>query len=306
MDLVYPKQTDEYDVDIFNNNFKKLKNTIDNNEINTANNLAQKASQADVDDMRDTFEGACDTLSENAVTEEKARAVADNKLQNAIKDLINVIYVKASDTPAAFTDINTDYNMIYSSLSTAISNAYEGCEVVLLPGTHTITTPLNLENAKNITVRGFADVYRNDCIINYTGSVTMAVRIHGATNLILKDFTLKAIGATSCCIGGAQLNNIILKNLYLYGGGVGLCCVATSGYNYTADNIDVINCIFKQVTANGIYGKRNVFISLSPAVEGSVIRIEGNISLNEAKAFYYTIGIRQINNVYGNLNGEVG
>ena len=84
MALVYPKQTDEYDVDVFNNNFKELKANIDTNNINTANNLALKASTEYVDDLKDIVAGETDSLSERITAETLARVNGDKNKADSV------------------------------------------------------------------------------------------------------------------------------------------------------------------------------------------------------------------------------
>lgn len=108
MALVYPKQTDEYDVDVFNNNFKELKANIDTNNTNTANNLALKASiayvdeaigdmQVDVDDLRDTVAGETDSLSERITAETAARVNADNTINGILENKADSVHTHSAD-----------------------------------------------------------------------------------------------------------------------------------------------------------------------------------------------------------------
>ncbi len=108
MSLVYPKQSDEYDVDVFNNNFKELKNNIDENETNTANNLATKASvayveeaigdmQVDVDDLRDTVSRETDSLSERITAETAARVNADNTINGILENKADSVHTHSAD-----------------------------------------------------------------------------------------------------------------------------------------------------------------------------------------------------------------
>lgn len=49
--MQYPLQSDEYDVDIFNENFRELDGKIDENFETMSNNMAQKADVSDVEEM---------------------------------------------------------------------------------------------------------------------------------------------------------------------------------------------------------------------------------------------------------------
>lgn len=308
MALTYPKQSDIYDVDVFNDNFRELDKKIEDNNTIMTNNIALKASkidvESDIEDIRDVMAAETDSLSERITAETEARINYDNKLENGIKGLINKIYVKADDTPEVFINsISTDYNMLYSNITSALSNAYEGCDIVLLPGSHDLNVQLDLEGKRNITVRGVGESYRDNCVINYNGGLTTAIVLHGSENITLKDFRLNALSAKSSCISGIELKNTFLSNLYIYGGGLGVSCVGTSGYSNTIKNMDIINCIFKQTEENGTYGKRNIYITGHSEGE-SIVRLMGNIAINETNSLYYLVNRSQILNITGNMNAS--
>lgn len=309
MALVYPKQTDEYDVDVFNNNFKELKANIDTNNINTANNLALKASTEYVDealagkaDMAhthslnensvngvlprtkggtgtnspDIFDGCllmgdtdffCTSLQkptaksylatnnthaptweipDTVPTKDSTKLITSGTVYNAFSFLNNILYVKADDTPAEIVEKLKFAGVgIYSSLASAISIAYEGYEIVLLPGTYTVSSALTITKS-GITIRGLNSALRDKTIINT--SVVNAVRLYNSNYILFKDLSFTNIGTTydRQSIALYSSNHITFENIYLTNTLMFLGYSAPSGDTTTTtyEDICILNCKF--------------------------------------------------------------
>lgn len=76
--MQYPLQSDEYDVDIFNENFKELDGKIDENYETMSNNMAQKADVSDVEEETSDLREYIDEVESDLNTKINGKAASSH------------------------------------------------------------------------------------------------------------------------------------------------------------------------------------------------------------------------------------
>ena len=76
--MQYPLQSDEYDVDVFNDNFKELDKKIDNNFETMSNNMAEKADVSDVEEETSDIREYIDEVESELNTKINGKAASSH------------------------------------------------------------------------------------------------------------------------------------------------------------------------------------------------------------------------------------
>lgn len=292
--LTKPAQTDYYDVDVFNKNM----DIIDAELKANAGHTHALSSNSITGILPITKGGTGNTSVDTTPTSGSTKMVTSGGVYAAIVNT-NKVYVYATDTPNDYKNIKN--GLLSSSLRNAISilranGTSKTAEVILLPGTHNLSTYLSATDTDgftDLTIRGLSPALRDDCIINYNGTITCIMRFENCEHLLLKDFRTNTSTAYAEAISiTGNCKSFVCQNLYLQGGNYGI----TSSVPYsTLYNAEIGNCIFKKIDINeAVYGLSNVHITalgdnyLGTSGKIAIAKIYGNICLNDGLDFNYT------------------
>lgn len=187
-----------------------------------------------------------DLIVDDAPKNESDNLVTSGGVYKSISKLNNILYVKANDTPEDVISELNGLNNICSNLTTAISNAYEGCEIVLLPGTYSVSSVLNI-SVSGIVIRGLNSAVRDITVINTT--ISNAIRIQDKNYIVFKDLNIDETGSgnTSQSVALYNSNHITFDNIRFGGTGIFLGYKTPSTTTATTyEDISILNCIMEK------------------------------------------------------------
>ena len=217
-------------------------------------------------------------------TQGSEKLITSGGLYNCITKLSNILYVKSSNTSENLIKKISGNNNVFSSLETAISNAYEGCEIVLLPGSYSVSSVLNI-NVSGIVIRGLSCAVRDITVINT--SISNAIRLQNQNNVVFKNLNINEIGGTGKTQSVALYNShhITFENVRFKGIGIFLGFKTpntTTAVIY--ENISILNCIMTEppniysnqilnarILNNYILSRSNIRVQTQSCIDNSFI-----------------------------------
>lgn len=193
-------------------------------------------------------------------TSGSGKLITSGGVYEALSGTGNILYVKADDTDEQIVSSLKPVGDIdvYSDLATAVNSAYEGCEIVLLPGTYTVSSALTITKS-GITIRGLNSALRDKTIINT--SVVNAVRLYNSNYILFKDLTFTNVGTTSQgqSIALYNSNHITFENIYLTNTLIFLGFSTPSSTTVTTyEDINILNCKFGTGAGLNFYSNKMV------------------------------------------------
>lgn len=159
--MKYPKQTDIYDIDIFNENFKELYEKIYDNNTNQTNNLAKKADKSYVDeadsDIREYIDELENNIREDFFSDLEGKANKYCYIVSAY-DSSNT-YKKNSDLCCSQYNAQNDINNLLNKIP-------EGAVVIFSPGNYLLSDGCIITKSVNIVGSGIKTKFYSSKISN--------------------------------------------------------------------------------------------------------------------------------------------